>query len=1356
MQTVQTSLLPFHLHRKTLEVPDGLTIQEIVDFIFPNKIKGVEIVVNIGDHVIPECNWKRVRPKPMMLVGVNAVAAGGKGGKKNPLATVLSIALVVAAPYIAPYIAGAAMGTSAATASFMASAGVSSFTTAMSVARIGIGIVGLLATSMLSSTPRQSARSSASPSEASSQFIEGASNKIDRYGAIPVNLGVNRMFPPQAALPYTETVANKQYARQMFTYGFGKVQITERRLGETLLSEYDGVEMNDRLEADLADGVSLYSKDVFQDGYSVLLTNATGYVTRTTQPDADEVDIDLTFQQGLTEFTKQGQRVSRSVDFVVQYAVTGTGNWSYDESDNAVSSQSVSAEFPPAWDKSLGKRIGYNILALNLFTGVVSVIKYDKGATPIIPDDNIRIASFQTESTSVTSGGSADIVNLVDERAAHIPSRILNSTDFAFTYGGSGLSISVAAGTIVGRKWRITDSTAEALRVSRNIKFPTRDQYDVRIKRLTNDSSSERVRDQATLTAIRSIRQSSPVLQPDISGTAMRMLATDQLNGTVNSYNCIVSTLAKDYDSVGDQWIEDVITSNPASIYRYVLQTPAFVKNLADERIDLDKLQEWHIFCEENSLTYNKIVDQQTSVDELLNDIAAAGMATIHKINGIYSVIIDNERPTIKGLVTPRNSWGYTGSITYPDLPHALRVQFRNKEKGYFTDERIVYADGYTEENATLFERLQFDSCTDADLAWFYGRRYLATALLQPESHTFNMDFENLTFNRGDKIVLVNDVILVGVGQGRIKELVYDDPDTPTEVLGFVIDDVVNIPTSDQFGVRIRHGDASGFIYYSLDTVVGETDEFTFTTPVPYASRPPIGSLCAFTEFGEELELIVTEIRMNKDHSAAITAINYAPERFNATTGAIPAFDSKITTPVELTRPSPPELDGEIRSDESVMIKNSDGSYTTRMLIPLRNKNESTVIPLISIRPVGATQWSRPDTSLVSPDIVVLTGLEDGRSYDIQISYQRATGLRLVSLPLYLGSTVFEGASARPSNVSGFRVSATESIGLFEWVENSDIDISHYEMRFSSLTSGATWASSQVVADNIKGNRISLPIQLGTYLIKAVDILDNESLTAAVITSFNEGVLNDVVENLEQHPSWAGSKTNMQVVDDELYLTDPTEVGYYYFDPEPFDLSEIYESVLSSSIVATGVFYNRVRSMVSIRDEASIRGISGSIIRDVTSIRDMDSVRGLDPSDWLVRLEIRTSDDNVTWSDWETFAVGKYIFRYVKFRLYVESLNPNVNVKISSAAVVINMPDRVESDDDVECTASGLEVVYDGAFKNNPSVNITLQDGAVDDRLEYVYKTSAGFHVKVYNATSAGYVTRNLDYTATGYGRVVT
>lgn len=1348
MQNVQVSLLPFHLHRQTIEVPEGLTLQEYADHLFPQKIRGIDLVINIGDEVVPKSRWKSIRPKAHTLIGINAIPAGGKGGKKNPLAALISIALIVAAPYIAAAIAPTA---AAAVAAGTATLGQ---TLTIGLIKIGISMVGFLATSMLSSVPKQRAREEASPQEASTQFIEGASNKVDRYGVIPVNLGTNRIFPPQAALPYTETVGNKQYVRQLFTYGFGKVVISDRRIGETLLNEYEGVEFNDRLGADLLSGVSLFSNDVFQEGFSITVSNAASYILRTTQRNVDEAEVDITFSNGLTNYNDNAQRTPAVVEFELQYAPTGTSNWTSAASPTSYGAQTVTVPTPSGWNRNgeyAGKYVEFHILLLDIYTGQVTNLSYSSSNyPPPIPAGKIRIASFRAEKPT---SGAAAIYNLVDERSAYIGGYVYTSGSFAPTYGGSGLTINIAAGQVGPLSWRIQDSTAQALRLTQRLKFPSNGQYDIRIRRLTADSVSDRLRDVATLTAIRSIKYSSPILQPDISGTAMRIQATDQLNGTISSYNCIISTLMKDYDSVSDTWITDAITSNPASIFRYVLQSPAFVKNLPDNRINIDKLEEWHTYCETKGLSYNRIIDSPTSVDDLLNDIAAAGMATPHKINGVYSVIIDNERPTIKGMVTPRNSWGYNGQITYPDLPHALRVQFRNKDAGYNTDERIVYADGYNEGNATLFERLDFPSCTNADLAWFYGRTYLATALLQPEVHTFNMDFENLTFNRGDKIVFVNDSILVGVGQGRILELIYDNPTTPTQVLGFVLDETVTIPIATQFGVRIRYGDASGFVYHSLVTAVGETDEFTFTTPVPVASAPPLDSLCAFTEFGNELELVVTEIMMNKDHSARVIAVNYAPERFDAATGTIPAFDSNVTLPIDFYRPVPPEIGGVIQSDESVMIRNSDGSYTGRMIIPLINRNEPSVNVVVRYRPVGATQWSTPDVLSATPDQVIIAGLEDGSTYDISIAYQRTSGLQLLSLPLYLNGTVYEGASAKPADVTGFKFNSSESIGLFEWDNNPDIDISHYVMKFTRLTSGASWVNAQLLSDSITTNRANFPIQAGTYLIKAVDILGNESENATTIVSIDNGAFNNVVQLLQEQPDWNGTHVNTHSYGDALYLVDPTLPGYYYFDQ--FDLGDIYESVLSSSLIAQGDFYNRIRIIDSIRDVVSIRGVESNIIRAITSMRGLVSVRGIDPADWSVRLEMRTSTDGVTWSAWDIFTVGKHIFRYLELRIYLVSNNPMISPKVTTAEVLVDMPDRYESGEDVACPPSGAIITYNLPFRNNPAVNITLQNGAVDDKIEFVYKTETGFHVKVYNQTAAAYVTRSLDYHSAGYGRLV-
>jgi len=71
----------------------------------------------------------------------------------------------------------------------------------------------------------------------------------------------------------------------------------------------------------------------------------------------------------------------------------------------------------------------------------------------------------------------------------------------------------------------------------------------------------------------------------------------------------------------------------------------------------------------------------------------------------------------------------------------------------------------------------------------------------------------------------------------------------------------------------------------------------------------------------------------------------------------------------------------------------------------------------------------------------------------------------------------------------------------------------------------------------------------------------------------------------------------------------------------------------------------------------------------------------------------------------------------------------------------------------LKIVSGGVTITYDYPFTAEPSVQITVQDGAVDDRIEFTTKTPSGFSFKVYNATSAGYVARTFDYISDGYGQ---
>lgn len=1223
---VQKSLMPFRQDFETLHLEKCETVKEIVDKLVPFNFTDCRLVVTVNNEVLDADKWTDYKLKKGELVGLNFIPTGGGDGGKNPLATVINIIAAVALVAI-----GQAWAIPAMTAWGLNSA------VAASIYYIGSSMLLSLGNYALMSTPNQASTFRSSLKESQTQFIENAQNAINKYGIIPVNLGTNRMFPPQAALPYTETSGNNQYCRQIFTYGYGKLKITDRKLGETDISEYEEVEMSDRLNADLNEGTQLYTNDVYQEGLNVKLSKAEGEVIRSTQRDANECELDITFNGLVGIFgygSYAGTQVSMSVNFQFYYRKIDTTKW-------------------------------------------------------------IRVDDLTVKA-----------------------------------------------------------KTRQVLRKVKRIVFPEQGQYEIKIIRTTEDGDGQYKITDSYLTAIRSITYQKPVKFADISGTAMRIKATDQLNGTVSSYNAIVTTLLKGYDPESDSWVDDMPSSNPADLFRYVLQTPAFAKRVTDDKIDLEKLVEWWKYCDSLKLTYNRVIDYETSVDDVLNDICAAGVATLSKVNNIYSVIIDNERPYVKGLVTPRNSWDYSGNINYPEIPHALRIEFRNAEKGYETDERIVYADGYNEENATLFERIEFASCTNADLAYWYGRRYFTTALLQPETHTFKMDFENMTFNRGDRISFVNDVILVGVGQGRIGELKTDEEGN---ILGFFVDDEINIPDTNKFAVRIRNNNGKGFTYHLLETVVGLTREFTFSEPVPLEDAPALGSLCAFVEDGKELDLIITQIKPTSNQSATITAIDYAPERFKPLE-EIPPFDSNITIPGDFYKPYPPLLDGDIVSDESVMIKNSDGSITSVMVIPLKNRNEPSVVPVVKCRIHDTTEWFMPNTLKRDSNQVVLTGLEDGSFYDLQIRYQRQSGLQLLSDSLEINNVKFVGGSTPPHDVKDFRVTVTNGLSLFEWTPNEDVDISHYTIRFTADLENPTWESSQIAVARITGNTVTTVIHKGMYLIKAYDLLGNESKNATTIISIDSGAYQNVVEELIQEPDWSGRKENLYVSENSLRLSDRNSEGFYYFTPEPIDLGEVYECSLTSFIKASIDDRARVREMPRMREVGPIRDFGMTkLIRSVDAIRSITDIRTFSGVKWSVELEMNLSDNGTDWQGWKTFTSSQHKFRFAMFRLILFVEDATFTPNVSKASVTIDMPDRYESEEDVQIlnAEEGAIVAYKNAFWNNPSVNVTVQDGAVDDRVEFIEKNNKGFTIKIYNDTLQSYVTRSFDYIAAGYGKVI-
>jgi hypothetical protein len=1347
--------LPFSNLREKVYVAPGSTLQQCVDAAIPTRYLNSEIdaVVMINGHIIPKHYWHLVRPKIGTVTNINIIPQGGGGGKKNPIATLLSIAVMIAAPYAAtallgPTLAATQVGIGALTYGGLLSG--------------AIGVVGRLAISALAPPPKPSNSGLANVSNAAespTQFIEGASNALNPYGVVPINLGTNRMFPLQAARAYTETMNDDQYVRQLFTHGYGEKMLTANlKIGETPISEFNDFEIEYRLNGDLHEGTTLFSNDINQDNYNILLQQVDGFTLRTTKTDVDAASVDVTFPQGLCWFNSQGARLANNVKMELQYSPAGLNDWSpAAESYTAFTGDSFvipAATTTTTGETSSGSRRDF--LVVDKYTGVISRLEgpggYSGLADPVVGSTQVRIASI-TINTSYASGVYTTNAVLSDDRQPGLYGTVFED-DTSFVPSIVGLTATVTGGSIKFNELDITASQTEALRRSVMIQFPARGTYDIRIRRLTGDDPSDQSFDEVYLTAIRSITYESPVALQGINGIAVRIKATDQLNGALDQLNEVVSTVIEDYDAGTDTWIERA-TSNPASLYVYVLQCRANAKAQGDEKINFPDMQAWHTLCVEQGYSYNRVIDYDASVDDILRDIAAAGSASPAIVDGKRTVAIDCIKTDVVQIITPRNSWGYSGEIIYPDLPHAFRVQFRNADKGYAQDERIVYDDGYDESNATKFEVLELQSCTNSDLAFKTGRRHIASARLRPEIHTWMMDVENLVALRGDRVKLAHDVPIIGVGDGRIKT-VTTDGNSPALVTGVTLDDTVTIPSVSSYYMRVRLSDGT-FLYKELVTSVGSFTEFNFAVPFSIADTPEPGDLCYVVEAGGELDLLITRIDPQDDLTARITAINYDEAIFTAENTTIPPFVSNITTPLEFIRPSAPVLVDTPQTDETVMLRNSDGSYTTRAIISLQNVNEGDVSVNVKIRVSGTTIFTNANILEATPERVILTGLEDNTRYDIHIRYRRA-GTVAFSLPLQLNSLLFVGAGGLPSDVTGFLINVSGETALLKCDPSPDIDFHHFKVKFSKVFSGATWATAQVLEEVLLENRLSTPFQGGTYLIKAVDIAGNESANATAIITYDPGIIANAVEVLTEHPTFAGVKDNVLLEASSIIMSDTAPgIGYYYFDNE-VDLTDVFTAFVSATVVANGDFVN---DLFDYDDLFALDDLFGSGLNDMFLMDDMfivDDLFGIGNDAWAVQLQYRTTDEDpagspVTWTAWTDFVAGNIEFRGIQFRIALESLAENVSPRVTTLSVTIDMPDRIERGEDLTVLAAGTTITYTPEFKANPAVVITIQDGDAADEIIFTAKDSGGFTFRVYNTVAAGYVDRIYDYIASGYGR---
>jgi hypothetical protein len=138
----------------------------------------------------------------------------------------------------------------------------------------------------------------------------------------------------------------------------------------------------------------------------------------------------------------------------------------------------------------------------------------------------------------------------------------------------------------------------------------------------------------------------------------------------------------------------------------------------------------------------------------------------------------------------------------------------------------------------------------------------------------------------------------------------------------------------------------------------------------------------------------------------------------------------------------------------------------------------------------------------------------------------------------------------------------------------------------------------------------------------------------------------------------------------------------------------------------------------------------------VTRFDSSDSLRfsGIE-SPGVATFEIRTSEDNITWTEWTGYQAGDYLCRYFQIRMTLTRQNVSDSVSCTSLSYHGDLPDIDEyGANTVEVAVDGKQVLFAKTFHEEPIVNVSIASGnAIYSR--FTDKSETGFTVKLYDGS---------------------
>ncbi len=885
-------------------------------------------------------------------------------------------------------------------------------------------------------------------------------------------------------------------------------------------------------------------------------------------------------------------------------------------------------------------------------------------------------------------------------------------------------------------------------------------QYKVKVTRISTTSEfNSQFADSLTLASLTTRFDRDPIVT-DKRHTFLevRIRATNQLSGTVSNLSAVCTSVLDVWD--GTAWVKQ-LSNNPAWVFADLLTGTVNKRAIAKSRLHLPSLIEWADFCDEvpvaptgqeftaGRFESNFILDFNTTLQTLLNQVTGAAQASLNIIDGKYGVLIDKKKTIPVQVFTPRNSRDFNSTRNYVKKPDALKIQYINPEEEWTPTELVVYDDGYDEETALEFDELQSFGVTNQEQAWRFGRYMMAQNRLRQENITITVDFEYLICSRGDYVQITQDVMKVGGFPARVKS-VYGSQIT--------IDDAFESDLTLSYGYVFR-GQLGNIETGSLTILNSDT----FELDGPFI--PGAGDLIIIGVTDKIVyDCIVKSITPADDLTATLILVEKADAVYDAESlDVFPPYDPRISTIRDSEFTAPGAITDLIIADNAYQCAGSGYEYYIDLDWSAPANSAYDVFEVYVNSGQGYSLVATTRNSLYRY-IVEQTKIDI--THYFKVIAVSAAGRRLNLGDIAATTATPMEKKTPPSDIEKLSIDITGEVLQLVWEKIEDCDCDQYLIRYSPNLS-ATWTSSVPLLRLDRNSTLaSTQARTGIYFIKALDFNGNESSQAATaITTIPKLFGLNIIETIDDFPVLGGSQDRVRKVADTLILNQKIvggftsgeyyEEGYYYYQ-DLLDLGEIFSVRLQSLIEAEGYTEGDLMSnwvtLSSVNSLITAGQSDWDVKTQYRSTNVLNSMALWDPLSDVAALSEGDADD---FTEWRDFIMGDATGRIFQFRLRLISNKVSVTPRVFAGTIKADMPDRVESYNNLVAPVSGYELAHTPAFwgpETTPNVQISIDNAASGDYWLFDYRNLEGFKIRFYDKTDTA-VSRQFDVAVKGYGR---